>query len=37
MLDYQTQDMKAVVRRLEVVKRAFIQENERTKPVRYAR
>ena len=37
MLDYQLEDMKEEVRRLEVVKREFILENERTKPERYAR
>lgn len=37
MLDYQLEDMKEEVRRLEVVKREFIQENKRTKPDRYAR
>ncbi len=36
MLDYQLEDMKEEVRRLEVVKREFIQENKRTKPERYA-
>ena len=29
--------MKEEVRRLEVVKREFIQENKQTKPERYAR
>ena len=29
MLDYQLEDMKEEVRRLEVVKREFIQENKR--------
>ena len=37
MLDYQLEDMKEEVRRLEVVKREFIQENKRTKPERYTR
>ena len=37
MLDYQMQEMKEEVRRLEVVKREFIQENKRTKPERYER
>ena len=37
MLDYQLEDMKEEVRRLEVVKREFIQENKKTKPDRYAR
>ena len=37
MLDYQLEDMKEEVRRLEVVKREFIQESKRTKPERYAR
>ena len=37
MLDYQLEDMKEEVRRLEVVKREFIQENKQTKPDRYAR
>ena len=37
MLDYQMEDIKEEVRRLEVVKREFIQENKRTKPDRYAR
>ena len=37
MLDYQLQEMKEEVRRLEVVKREFIRENKQTKPDRYAR
>lgn len=37
MLDYQLEDMKEEVRRLEVVKREFIQENKQTKPERYTR
>ena len=37
MLDYQLEDMKEEVRRLEVVMREFILENKRTKPERYAR
>ena len=37
MLDYQLEDMKEEVRRLEVVKREFIQENKKAKPDRYAR
>ena len=37
MLDYQLEDMKEEVRRLEVVKREFIWENKRTKPERYMR
>ena len=37
MLDYQLEDMKEEVRRLEVVKRELIQENKRTKPERHAR
>ena len=37
MLEYQLEDMKEEVRRLEVVKREFIQENKKTKPDRYAR
>ena len=37
MLDYQLEDMKEEVRRLEVVKRELIQENKKTKPERYAR
>lgn len=37
MLDYQLEDMKEEVRRLEVVKREFIQENKRTKSERYTR
>ena len=37
MLDYQLEDMKEEVRRLEVVKREFIQENKRTNPGRYMR
>ena len=37
MLDYQLEDMKEEVRRLEVVKREFIQENKQKKPERYAR
>ena len=37
MLDYQLQEMKEEVRRLELVKREFIQENKQTKPDRYAR
>ena len=37
MLDYQLEDMKEEVRRLEVVKREFILENKRTRPERYTR
>jgi len=37
MLDYQLDDMKEEIRRLEVVKREFIRENKRTKPERYVR
>lgn len=37
MLDYQLEDMKEEVRRLEIVKREFIQENKKTKPERYTR
>ena len=37
MLDYQLEDMKEEVRRLEIVKREFIQENKWTKSERYAR
>ena len=37
MLDYQLQEMKEKVRRMEVVKREFIQENKQKKPERYAR
>ena len=37
MLDYQLEDMKEEVRRLEVVKREFIRENKQAKPDRYAR
>ena len=37
MLDYQLEDMKEEVRRLEVVKREFIRENKQMKPERYAR
>ena len=36
MLDYQLQEMKEKVRRMEVVKREFIQENKQTTPERYA-
>ena len=36
MLDYQLQEMKKKVRRMEVVKREFIQENKK-KPERYGR
>ncbi len=35
MMDYQLEDMKEEVRRLEVVKREFIQENKKTQPERY--
>ena len=34
MLDYQLQEMKEEVRRLEVAKREFIHENKQTKPER---
>ena len=37
MLDYQLEDMREEVRRVEGVKREFIQENKRTKPDRSAR
>ncbi len=37
MLDYQLEDMKEDVRRLEVVKREFIQENKQRRPDRYER
>ena len=37
MLDYQLEDMKEEVRRLEVVKREFIRENKQAKPDRSAR
>ena len=37
MLDYQLEDMKEEVRRLEVVKRAFVQENKQRRPDRYGR
>ena len=37
MLDYQMQEMKEEVRRLEVVKREFIQENKQRMPERYVR
>jgi hypothetical protein len=37
MLDYQLQEMKEEVRRLEVVKREFVRENKQMKPERYAR
>lgn len=37
MLDYQLEDMKEEVRRLEVVKRELIQENKQKKPERYER
>jgi len=37
MLDYQLQEQKEEVRRLEVVKQEFIRENKQERPVRYAR
>ncbi len=37
MLDYEMQEMKEEVRRLEVVKREFIRENKRKTPERYDR
>ncbi len=37
MLDYQLQEQKEEVRRLEVVKREMLQENKRKKPERYGR
>ena len=37
LLDYELQEMKEKVRRMEVVKREFIWENKRTKPERYMR
>ena len=37
MLDYQLEDMKEEVRRLEVVKREFIRENKQAKPGRSTR
>lgn len=37
MLDYQLQEMKEKVRRMEVVKREFIQDNKKRRPERYAR
>lgn len=37
MLDYQLQEMKEKVRRMEVVKREFIQENKQKRPERYGR
>ena len=35
MLDYQIQELKEEVRRLEVVKREFIRENKQQQPERY--
>ena len=37
MLDYQLQEMKEKVRRMEIVKRELIQENKRTRSDRYVR
>lgn len=37
MLDYQLQEMKEEVRRMEVVKREFVQENKQKKLERYTR
>ena len=37
MLDYQLQEMKEKVRRMEVVKRELIQENKQMTPERYTR
>lgn len=37
MFDYELQEMKEKVRRIEVVKREFIQENKQQKPERYER
>ena len=37
MLDYQLEDMKEEARRLEVVKREFIQKNKRKRPERHTR
>ena len=37
MLDYQLQEQKEEVRRLEVVKREFIRENKQKRPDRYER
>ena len=37
MLDYELQEMKEKVRRMEVVKREFIQENKLGRPERYGR
>lgn len=37
MLDYQLQEMKEKVRRMEVVKREFIQENKQKRSKRYVR
>lgn len=37
MLDYQLQEQKEEVRRLEVVKREMLQENKQKKPERYGR
>ena len=37
MLDYQLQELKEQARRMEVVKREFIQENKQTRPERYGR
>lgn len=37
LLDYELQQQKEEVCRLEVVKREFIRENRRTKPERYER
>lgn len=37
MLDYQMQEQKEDVRRLEVVKREVIRENKQKRPDRYER
>ena len=37
MLDYQLQERKEKVRRMEVVKREFIQENKQKRQERYGR
>lgn len=37
MMDYELQEMKEKVRRMEVVKREFVQENKQRRPERYGR
>lgn len=37
MLDYQLQEQKEQVRRMEVAKREFIQENKQKRPEKYTR